>query len=58
MDRRSDLVGGAAPEADREDHDQRRDEHGEEGRDRDEEEVQRVHARGVRRALRREERQI
>jgi hypothetical protein len=58
VDRRPDLVGGATPEADGEHDHQRRDEHGEEGRDRDEEQVQRVHARGVRRALRREERQI
>jgi hypothetical protein len=58
VDRRPDFVRGAAPEADREDHDQHRDEHGEEGRDRDEEQVQRVHAGGVGRALRREERQM
>jgi hypothetical protein len=58
VDGRSDLVRAATAEADGEDDDQRRDEHGEEGRDRDEEQVQRVHAGGVRRALRREERQI
>jgi hypothetical protein len=58
VDRRADLGLGPAAVADREDHHQQRDEHREEGRDRDEEQVQRVHARGVRRPLRREERQI